>query len=267
MRRKKYPYRNQLMLSEWLVDIPQDFEEKWLVVLAPIGQRSLIISAKKTTYAYSREGAAINNFPSLLPGGCKYSHKTASDYCILDCIRVSQSYYILDIMCWGGLPVYDCDLEFRTFWKAQKHRENEKISTYSKVNPLLFHNLDYYPCTRESLSTLLSRKPPYQVDGLLFIHKECRYITGRTPLALWLKPQMVTDILGIPVSQEFLDCSPSLESFKRVKMDTSDGAKESRKAQTKKEQMDTSGEAENKTADTTTSEISKNEMDTTKVVQ
>lgn len=33
-----------------------------------------------------------------------------TDYTILDCIysEVDRTYYILDIMCWRGHPVYDC---------------------------------------------------------------------------------------------------------------------------------------------------------------
>lgn len=33
-------------------------------------------------------------------------------YCILDCIynEAEQTYYILDVMCWRGHPVYDCQV-------------------------------------------------------------------------------------------------------------------------------------------------------------
>ena len=33
-----------------------------------------------------------------------------TDYTILDCIysEVDRTYYILDVMCWRGHPVYDC---------------------------------------------------------------------------------------------------------------------------------------------------------------
>lgn len=210
------------MLSEWLVDVPSDFEEDWLVVVVPVGRRSLIVSARKTTYAYSRTGAVLRNFPSLLPGG---SHRVSRDYCILDCVfsQGSQCYHVLDVMCWGGHPVYDSDTEFRVYWKEQKLNEHNEVSTYSRINPLPFHNLPYHPCTKESLAAILAQEPPFEVDGLLFIHKECRYIIGHSPLALWLKPHMVTDILGIPVSPEFLAKSPAILPPRREregKMDT-----------------------------------------------
>ena len=220
-RRSKYPYRNQLMLSEWMLEVPADFEENWLAMIVPVGRRSLVVSARKTTYAYSRAGAVLKNFPSLLPGGCKHTHRQIRDYSILDCVfyEGARTYYILDVMCWAGHPVYDSDLEFRTFWKEQKCKESPDIGTYSRLNPLVFQNLTYHSCSKENLARLLSKAPPFEVDGLLFIHKECRYILGRTPLAAWLKPHMVPDILGVPVSAEFLAKSPNLGTGKE-KMDT-----------------------------------------------
>lgn len=215
------------MLSEWLLDVPADFEENWLVVVAPVGRRSLIVSSGGTTRAFSRAGAEIRCFPSLLPGGCHRTNKHGRDYCILDCVfhEGSLSYYILDVMCWRGYPVYDSDLEFRTYWKQQKYQEASDIGVYSRINPLPFHDLDYHPCTKESLTSLLAGEPPYEVDGLLFIHKQCRYIIGRSPLANWLKPHMVTERLGVPVSPEFLARSPAVlpsrrEREGRAEMDT-----------------------------------------------
>lgn len=229
------------MLSEWLVDVPSDFEENWLVVVVPIGRRSLIVSARKTTHAYSRAGALINRFPSLLPGGCKRTHRVSRDYCILDCVfhEGSQTYYILDVMCWGGHPVYDSELEFRIYWKEQKCKEFDEIHTYSRINPLPFQNLSYYPCTKESITSLLAETPPYEVDGLLFVHKKCRYIIGRCPLSAWLKPHMVPDILSIPISPEFLAKSPAIVTPRRgkEKMDTSAEKSSGGKMETEKEKI------------------------------
>ena len=225
------------MLSEWLVDVPEDFEENWLAVVVPVGRRSLIVSARKTTNAYSRVGGLLKNFPSLLPGGSKRSHSGQRDYCILDCIfhEPSLSYYVLDIMCWAGHPVYDSDTEFRLFWKEQKLKECEGALTYSRINPLPLINLPYHHCTKESLGRLLSETPSFQVDGLLFIHKQCRYILGRTPLASWLKPHMVKDILGVEVSQSFLDMSPAMASTKKpVKMEVPQDEGQDKKEKTAK---------------------------------
>ena len=39
----------------------------------------------------------------------------------------------------------------------------------------------------------------FQVDGLLFFHREALYISGVTPLILWLKTNMLSDMLGVKV--------------------------------------------------------------------
>lgn len=237
-KRRHNPYKNQLMLSEWLVDVPEDFEENWLMVVCPVGRRSLVISSRATTTAYSRVGQLLNNFPSYLPGGHKRTYHNAGDHCILDCIyhETSRTYYVLDVMCWNGHPVYDSDTKFRTYWaKTKLAEEGEKVSTHSRINPLRFLCLDYYPCSRDSIVKVLSSKWPVEVDGLLFIHKDAHYTVGCSPLAVWLKPHMVPDLLKLPVSEEFLACAPTLSD---VKMDT--GFVLKKKNQTQEENMDSS---------------------------
>lgn len=43
-----YPERpkkfNRIMLSEWMLNVPQDFSENWIMVPCPIGKRTRIIS-------------------------------------------------------------------------------------------------------------------------------------------------------------------------------------------------------------------------------
>ena len=39
-------YRNQIMLSEWLVDVPVDFGDDWFMVPAPIGKRCLVVASQ-----------------------------------------------------------------------------------------------------------------------------------------------------------------------------------------------------------------------------
>ena len=34
-RKLRKTYKNQLMLSEWLVEVPVDMEDKWLMILCP----------------------------------------------------------------------------------------------------------------------------------------------------------------------------------------------------------------------------------------
>lgn len=51
-----------------------------------------------------------------------------------------------------------------------------------------------------------------QVDGLLFYHRQTHYTPGSTPLVGWLRPYMVTDILGIDVPVGPLTIKPEYAS-------------------------------------------------------
>uniref|UniRef100_A0A2K6TH18 Snurportin-1 n=1 Tax=Saimiri boliviensis boliviensis TaxID=39432 RepID=A0A2K6TH18_SAIBB len=196
---KKLPkrYANQLMLSEWLIDVPSD-----------LGQ-SLIVASRGSTSAYTKSGYCVNRFPSLLPGGNR-RNSTAKDYTILDCIysEVNQTYYILDVMCWRGHPFYDCQTDFRFYWIHSKLPEEEGLREKTKLNPFKFVGLKNFPCTPESLCDVLSMDFPFEVDGLLFYHKQTHYSPGCTPLVGWLRPYMVSDVLGVAVPAGPLTTKP-----------------------------------------------------------
>lgn len=200
---KKLPkrYANQLMLSEWLIDIPSDLGQEWIVVVCPVGKRALIVASRGSTSAYTKSGYCVNKFSSLLPGGNKRNTKTAKDYTILDCIysEAKQTYYILDVMCWRGHPFYDCQTDFRFYWMHSKLPEEEGLGENTKLNPFKFVGLKNFPCTPESLCKVLSMDFPFEVDGLLFYHKQTHYSPGSTPLVGWLRPYMVSDVLGVAV--------------------------------------------------------------------
>lgn len=55
----------------------------------------------------------------------------------------------------------------------------------------------------------MAAPPPPQVDGLLFYHRQTHYTPGSTPLVGWLRPYMVSDILGIQVPQCPLTTKPA----------------------------------------------------------
>ncbi|XP_053318964.1 snurportin-1 [Spea bombifrons] len=199
---KKLPrhYSNQLMLSEWLIEIPSDLAELWLLVVCPVGKRSLIVASRGSTAAYTKSGYCVNRFPSLLPGGNRHNSSTGKDYTILDCIynEEARTYYVLDVMCWRGHPVYDCQTDFRFYWLQSKLQEQEGLSEISKRNPFKFVGLDHLPCSLESVQNVLMQNFPYKVDGLLFYHKHTHYTPGSTPLVGWLRPYMAPEILGFP---------------------------------------------------------------------
>lgn len=79
-------YKDQLMYSEWLVDIPDDFASEWLAVPCPIGKRVLVIAAKGETASYSKAGYCLNRFPSCLPSGSLHTFKKQTDCTLLDTI-------------------------------------------------------------------------------------------------------------------------------------------------------------------------------------
>ncbi|XP_042844282.1 snurportin-1 isoform X2 [Panthera tigris] len=182
---KKLPkrYANQLMLSEWLIDVPSDLGQEWIVVVCPVGKRALIVASRGFTSAYTKSGYRVNRFSSLLPGGNRQNSATAKDYTILDCIysEVNQTYYVLDVMCWRGHPFYDCQTDFRFYWMHSKLPEEEGLGEKTKLNP---------------------------VDGLLFYHKQTHYSPGSTPLVGWLRPYMVSDVLGVAVPAGPLTTKP-----------------------------------------------------------
>ncbi|XP_072349137.1 snurportin-1 isoform X1 [Scyliorhinus torazame] len=202
--KKKLPkrYANQLMLSEWLVDVPGDLVEDWLLVVCPVGKRTLIVASRGSTAAYTRSGYCVNRFPSLLPGGNRHNSATGKDYTILDCIysEVNRTFFVLDVMCWRGHPVYDCQTEFRFFWLQSKlQEEGENLAEIVSRNPFKFVGLPNSPCAPDTICQTLTANYPFEVDGLLFYHKLTHYTPGSTPLVGWLKPYMVADILGLAV--------------------------------------------------------------------
>ncbi|XP_060115900.1 snurportin-1 [Heteronotia binoei] len=238
--KKKLPkhYANQLMLSEWLIDVPLDLAEEWILVVCPVGKRALVVASSGSTATYTKSGYCINRFPSLLPGGNRHNSSAGKNYTILDCIynEAQQVYYVLDVMCWRGHPVYDCQTDFRFYWLRSKMEEEADLGEKGRMNPFKFVSLQNYPCTNESLCQVLAMDFPFEVDGLLFYHRQAHYIPGCTPLIGWLRPYMVSDILGISVPASPLTTKPDYAGYQlqqiidhkrsqkeKAKEDSSDG--------------------------------------------
>jgi snurportin-1 len=217
---KRYRFRrsfcNQLMESEWMVDVPEKLATDWLLVPVPEGRRAFLVASGGTTSHFSRSGHYINSFPSLLPGGCrKNAGKYGEAITFLDCIyvQIEATYYVLDVMIWNDFSYYECDTEFRRFWIKSKVSENPELTEKSRINPYMFKELEASPCDSESLkATLLDKKlnfDPLPLDGLLFYHKKVNYLPGSTPLVGWLKGYMVPEVLGTPVSEELMRQKPN----------------------------------------------------------
>lgn len=47
---RKHKYRkNNLMLSEWMLEVPEDFVDKWTMLPCPVGKRILLVATKVRT--------------------------------------------------------------------------------------------------------------------------------------------------------------------------------------------------------------------------
>ncbi|KFP01060.1 Snurportin-1, partial [Calypte anna] len=202
---KKLPkrYANQLMLSEWLVDVPSDLEQEWVLVVCPIGKRALVVASRGTTAAYTKSGFCVNRFPSLLPGGNR--HNSTSDKAvgtfILDSYSSSDTFILVSFCLLS-------QTDFRFFWLSSKIQEEEGLGEKSRINPYKFVGLQNFPCSSDSLCKVLATDFPFEVDGLLFYHKQTHYTPGSTPLVGWLRPYMVPEILGLSVPTTPLTAKP-----------------------------------------------------------
>lgn len=104
----------------------------------PAGKRCLVIAAEGKTVSRQRNGAVFHaGFSSCLPGGSARSHTSRDAFCILDCIwdAAQETYWVLDLMCWGGHALFNCSAEFRMFWLASKLAEAVGEAALSNAAP------------------------------------------------------------------------------------------------------------------------------------
>ncbi|XP_043484136.1 snurportin-1 [Leptopilina heterotoma] len=196
--RHKY-YENHLMLSEWLLEVPEDFIDKWIMVPCPEGRRVLLVARKGKTKAYDRRGRKLSTFNSALPGGSSEDYKSSCS--MLDCIwqPKEKKYYVLDILAWSNYPFTNCETEFRFYWLQHQLGDIKELEEKNS-------NKNRYPIAplprvfcNSNMSSVLENLPSITLDGILFFHREADYTHGRTPLVTWLKPFMLPEILGIAV--------------------------------------------------------------------
>ncbi|KAG5328560.1 SPN1 protein, partial [Acromyrmex charruanus] len=192
---------SRMMLSEWMLDVPQDLIENWIMVPCPIGKRVRMVSGWGETRAYSRKGVLHGVFPSALPGGnpdADFHHSAA-----IDCLWIKNRklFYILDVLYWSLLPFTNCQAEFRFFWiknKFQEIPEFEERNTDTNRYPIL--TLPNINCNSDINSILAKNFNNEQsLDGFLFYHRQALYTYGLTPLVTWLKPFMLSEVLGISI--------------------------------------------------------------------
>ncbi|XP_004245449.1 uncharacterized protein [Solanum lycopersicum] len=185
-------FAKQLMLPEWMIDVPDKLNTDWYVFARPAGKRCFVVSSNGTTISRLRNGVLLHRFPSALPNGARTNNsKAAQSYCILDCIfhESDETYYVIDGVCWAGISLYECTAEFRFFWLNSKLAETGACDVPSAYHKYKFSALPVYNCDKEGLQTAYAGQVPYVKDGLLFYNKHAQYQTGNTPLSLVWKDE------------------------------------------------------------------------------
>jgi hypothetical protein len=81
-RPKHKRMKNMLMLSKWLEDIPDDFEESWSFVVCPLAKRVLVVSGKGLTTVYRKNGKRL-----MCVRACLCVHARV---CVCACVRVRR---------------------------------------------------------------------------------------------------------------------------------------------------------------------------------
>uniref|UniRef100_T1JE87 Snurportin-1 n=1 Tax=Strigamia maritima TaxID=126957 RepID=T1JE87_STRMM len=211
---KKKKRDDRLMLSEWLVQIPDDLTINWYFMPCPVGRRCVVTTYRGLTKAHSRSGYFLKQFSSHLPGGNKQQEKkSGKQFTSLDCVysEIERTFYVLDVMCWTGHPVYDSETEFRFYWMNSKLAEIPEISVQSKINQFKFVALQYFEYSSLDLHRVMSRPMQFKVDldGILFYHKQTHYTCGPTPLVNWLKAYMIPEVLDVQVMDKYLEERPA----------------------------------------------------------
>ncbi|ESN92097.1 hypothetical protein HELRODRAFT_186161 [Helobdella robusta] len=216
--------KDQLMLSEWMIDVPEDFEDDWYMLKCPVGKRCLVVASQGTTKVFRRNGHLLIEFQSNLCGGSR-ADLNRKHNAILDCVFSNmKQFYVLDMMVINNMQLYNVDTECRWFIMESKFREElHEATVQSNFNPYPFVLCDRtYSCRKEVLEQLMAvESEEYDLDGLLFYHKKADYLIGTTPFQLWLVACMLPDFLGVKVADSYIRKKPlwyksKLQHVKRV---------------------------------------------------
>lgn len=157
--RRNRPYRNMLMLSEWMVQVPERLEQEWLLIVCPVGKRCTVVCSQGQTRCYARNGFEfMSKFASLLPGGNGHARGTSSHNAILDCIFCDkeQTFYILDVILWNGVSFYGCDTDFRMFWLDSHQEDLLPATATSARNKFIFKQLTRHSCSTDVIRRTLT---------------------------------------------------------------------------------------------------------------
>lgn len=206
-------YKNQIQLSEWLLERPDDIE-KWLLKPCPKGKRVLVVANEGKTTVYNKNGSFATKFRSALPGDLRNSREAIT---ILDCIFVPtlNEYFVLDAVAYGNQDLANCEADFRFFWIESRINE-DGLDKVTDQNQFAFRTIQHCECGDETaLNAFVSTYPLWpnnnpELDGFLFYHKESSYVHGKTPLVGWLFAFMLPELFNVPrLHGKYLDDTPA----------------------------------------------------------
>jgi len=191
----------QFMLHDWMTDIPTDFRENWLCGIRPEGERCLVYSQNGRTLSRNKTGNFIHkHFNSNLPSGNNKSQQQGKTS-VLDCIWINDLniYYVIDVIIWNDMKIYESDSSTRLWWVKTKIENNQDINIITKLNQYKFIPIITHDITVDNLyyvykgGNLLREYEGIKMDGLLFYHKYGRYEPNVScPLILTWKDKNIT---------------------------------------------------------------------------
>lgn len=182
-------YKDCLMLSEWMMELPNDLED-FMLVPCPKGVRcTLVVKSQSSTLHYKSGKEFKKGIKSNLPKDT-----------ILDCfyVKSSLSIYILDVLQYKGRDFVNCDFALRNYWIRSKFLEDElHIFTPEELTLKVIDTYDFND--PDKISECYNSFPIYtdgtELDGFLYYHKEGSYTFGESPLVLWLFSFMVEEVM------------------------------------------------------------------------
>lgn len=87
------------------------------------------------------------------------------------CMQPDSTYYIIDMMCWRGYSLYDCNYEFRNFWIKSKLEETGVLDPPSMYHRYQFSIVPALECDKAGLQAAYNGIVPFERDGCLFLNR------------------------------------------------------------------------------------------------
>lgn len=209
VNRRKNKRGFSLMHSEWLVDVPPDLDDNWLVKFAPEGFRVLLIAKKFHTVLLNKRGKVLTLKTHLPGGGLSRNHGLT----VLDCIyhKLSKTIFVLDCLYWNTMSMLDSETTFRFYWLRNQFEENAKMHETSKAHKIQL--LEFMPADKgliqgKMFQDLLAPSQTVLYHGIVFYHKQLHYTFKQTPLLGWLYCYMLPEKLAIDVPETILSKMP-----------------------------------------------------------